>query len=64
MASKKFPFIPKDLMEHLQTMFPDKLPTNRNITVTELNYAQGERAVVDLLQRHFDNQQDNVLENR
>lgn len=58
----KLPVIPKDLLEALNERFPERCPDPK-WSEREIWMRVGERNVVRLLQRAFDEQNENVMRN-
>lgn len=55
-----FPAVPQDLLLALEKQFPNVCPP-ASVGLEGLRYLQGEQAVVQLLRRHFDRQNQTVL---
>lgn len=62
MITEGFPTIPKDLLEALEKVYPNKLPDNPKVTLSEVNFAQGQQQVVTFLRTQYERQNKNILE--
>lgn len=62
MINKKFPNVPKDLLDELETRFPDQMP-DLNMSDADIKIAQGKVAVIRFLRNQFDMQNKTILEN-
>lgn len=62
-ASRKFPLISKDLLEELETRFPDLMPDTKD-SVDEIRFKQGQISVIRFLRSTFNNQTKTVLERK
>ena len=62
MKSKGFPRIPEDLFRALEEAYPNRLSDDPKITLEDIRYAQGQQQVVTFLRRHFEGQNENILE--
>lgn len=60
--SKKFPEIPKSLIEELEKRFPNKVPTSKSYSYEDFRYLQGQLSVIEFLRHHFDQQNKTILE--
>jgi len=45
--------IDKDALEHLKSLFPDKLPLDRGTTPDDIAYLQGQQSVIQKLEGLF-----------
>ena len=55
-----FPFIPADLIEALDIIFPEKSPP-LSMSLDEIRYRSGQRSVVQFLKRKHEEQTESVL---
>lgn len=62
MKNNKFPNVSKDLLDELESRFPDTVPA-KLISLDEFRVIQGHREVIRLLKHQFDLQNKNILEN-
>lgn len=62
MKSDDFPSIPEDLLEALEKIYPNKLPAHPGITLSEVNYKQGQQQVIMFLRTTYERQNRNILE--
>lgn len=58
--SKRFPDVPKALLEELEKRFPDRVPENHT-SLDDIYRKQGEATVLRLLRNQFDQQTKSVL---
>lgn len=63
MAKSSFPTISKALLDELKERFPDRMP-ERNRSLDDIRFEQGQVAVVRFLQQQFEIQNENILEGR
>lgn len=63
MNNKKFPLVNKELLEHLETTFPDRMPDLELGGLETIRYKQGQISVIRLLRKQFTNQTTKTLEN-
>ena len=50
-------FISKELVEHFQRLFPNKLPQNKGITSEEIAFLQGQQSVIDRMEFLYEDDQ-------
>lgn len=55
-----FPHIPRDLIEELERRFPERTP-DLTMTIDQIRYMSGERAVVRFLRDQFNRQNEAVI---
>ena len=60
MAKTTAPAISKKLIEYLDEVFPERCP-DLDMTLDEIRFTSGQRAVVNFLIELYKEQQDNVL---
>jgi hypothetical protein len=60
---KKFPVVPKELLEELEKRFPDRCP-EPTTSLDEIRIKTGQVSVVKFLRSIFEVQNRNVLENK
>ena len=60
-ASRKFPVVPKELLDELETRFPDLMPEFSD-SVDDIRFKQGQISVIRFLRSTFNNQNKNILE--
>ena len=53
----KKPFISKELLEYLGRLFPDKLPTKRNVSEVDISFLQGQQSVITRMQLLYEDDQ-------
>jgi hypothetical protein len=53
----KKPFISKELLEYLGRLFPDKLPTKRNVSETDVAFLQGQQSVINRMELLYEDDQ-------
>lgn len=53
----KKPFISKELLEYLGRLFPDKLPTKRNVSDTDVAFLQGQQSVINRMELLYEDDQ-------
>ena len=53
----KKPFISKELLEYLGRLFPDKLPTKRNVSETDVAFLQGQQSVINRMEFLYEDDQ-------
>lgn len=63
MNNKKFPPIPKVLLEELEKRFPDVCP-EPDLSLDQIRFKQGQVSVIRFLQSNFEFQNRNILENK
>jgi hypothetical protein len=62
MATKsRVPSISAALLDTLETAFPDRMPSNRDISLEDLRFQQGALSVVQFLRRQYDLQNTTTL---
>jgi hypothetical protein len=61
--NKKFPPIPKVLLEELERRFPDVCP-EPDLTLDQIRFKQGQVSIIRFLRSTFDFQNQNILENK
>ena len=59
---KTFPHIPEDLLKALEEIYPNTLPENPNISLSEVNRLQGEQSVIKFLRTIHERHNKNILE--
>lgn len=52
--SSRKPPLTRAILDFLDTQYPDTLPRQRDMTLEELSFLQGQRSVVDFLIRIFE----------
>lgn len=62
MKNNRFPPISKELLEELETRFPDLMPDFSD-SPEAIRFKQGQVSVIRFLRTTFDNQNRNILEN-
>lgn len=62
-SNKKFPPIPKEVLEVLEERFPDICP-EPTLSLDEIRIKQGQITVIRFLRSTFDFQNQNILENK
>lgn len=62
MKNKKFPLVSKELIEHLEAIYPDRMPSE-GTGLEQIRFLQGQVSVVRLLRKQFQQQIEKVLEN-
>ncbi len=63
MAEKTFPYVPPELLRHLELLFPDRLLRPSALNATNVNtpaVLAGQQSVLDILRHHSQKQQNNV----
>jgi hypothetical protein len=63
MTQKAFPHIPKDLVEYLESLYPDVVPDYLTSNESKCHVA-GQVSVVRNIRFHLNKQMNNLLENR
>tara|TARA_Y100000289_G_C3874618_1_gene125383 strand:- start:180 stop:359 length:180 start_codon:yes stop_codon:yes gene_type:complete len=53
----KKPFISKELLDYLGKLFPDKLPTKRGISESDIAYLQGQQSVLQRMELLYEDDQ-------
>lgn len=53
----KKPFISKELLEYLGRLFPNKLPTKRNVSETDVAFLQGQQSVINRMELLYEDDQ-------
>jgi hypothetical protein len=61
--SNDFPEIPEVLLRELDRRFPNKVPTDPNISEGKLRILQGQQVVMEFLRHQFEQQNKTILEN-
>lgn len=61
MDSKRFPYVPPELIAALDEAFPSLAP-QKHESWEDLRWRGGQRSVVEFLKRHHDDQHRNALE--
>lgn len=61
MINNKFPYVSKELLEHLEKAFPDRMPETED-GLESIRFKQGQVSVVRHLRYQFNNQTKKVLE--
>ena len=46
----KIVFISKELIERLKKLFPNRLPSNRNISENDIAFLQGQQSVIERME--------------
>lgn len=62
MRTEGFPNIPEDLLLALEKFFPNRLPDHPGVTLSEVNFKQGQQSVVAFLRIQYERQNKNILE--
>ena len=53
----RLPIITKELVEHFERLFPDKLPTKRGTTENQVAYLQGQQSVINRMRFLYEDDQ-------
>lgn len=62
MKNKKFPNIPKDLLDELERRYPDRMP-DLSASQDAIKISQGQISVIRFIRSQFDTQNKTILEN-
>jgi hypothetical protein len=63
MSKPRFPPISRELLQELESRFPDKMPDQED-TIDSIRFKQGQISVIRFLRTTFDYQNRNILENK
>lgn len=55
------PFIPKDVLDYLDKVFPNKVPTSKTVSLDDFRYLQGQLSVIECLKARASEQELNVF---
>jgi|14_taG_2_1085336.scaffolds.fasta_scaffold11438_2 hypothetical protein len=50
-------FISEDLVQYLRKLFPNKLPSRRNISENDIAFLQGQQSVIERMELMLENDQ-------
>jgi hypothetical protein len=50
-------FISEDLVKYLRKLFPNKLPSRRNISENDIAFLQGQQSVIERMELMLENDQ-------
>lgn len=60
-SEKKFPVVPKELLDELEERFPNKIPISHYVSTDDFRDLQGQQRVIALLRHQFDLQNKTVI---
>lgn len=53
----KKPFISKELIDYLSNLFPDKLPTRKGVSESDIAFLQGQQSVINRMELLYEDDQ-------